>query len=46
MILNNQGFLWEHPKLNSDYAVPSGLDGRIGWHEGGPREEVGSEWED
>ncbi|SPO19910.1 uncharacterized protein UTRI_00308_B [Ustilago trichophora] len=27
VILNNQVFLWDHPKLNQDYAVPSG----IGW---------------
>ncbi|SNX81574.1 uncharacterized protein MEPE_00279 [Melanopsichium pennsylvanicum] len=27
VILNNNVFLWDHPKLNQDYAVPSG----IGW---------------
>ncbi|EST09882.1 NADH dehydrogenase [ubiquinone] 1 alpha subcomplex assembly factor 3 [Kalmanozyma brasiliensis GHG001] len=29
VILNNQVFLWDHPKLNQDYAVPSG----IGWED-------------
>lgn len=29
MILNNQVFLWQHPALNQDYAVPSG----IGWED-------------
>ncbi|CDU23872.1 uncharacterized protein SPSC_02501 [Sporisorium scitamineum] len=29
VILNNQVFLWDHPKLNQEYAVPSG----IGWEE-------------
>ncbi len=29
VILNNNVFLWDHPKLNQDYAVPSG----IGWED-------------
>ncbi|TKY90494.1 hypothetical protein EX895_000492 [Sporisorium graminicola] len=29
VILNNHVFLWDHPKLNQDYAVPSG----IGWED-------------
>lgn len=29
VLLNNQVFLWDHPRLNQDYAVPSG----IGWED-------------
>lgn len=29
VILNNQVYLWDHPNLNQDYAVPSG----IGWED-------------
>lgn len=29
ILLNNQVFLWDHPKLNHSYAIPSGL----GWED-------------